>query len=237
MNKNKKKNSSLGGMGGLALILIFMGVIFSFAGIFVPIAIFTDSHSFNQVSVESEATVVSAERIRSSGSSRSNTRFNIVLHYVVNDKEYVTTVNAGYELDAGRSIKIRYHADNPNEVRIVENDIGALFAIIFAVVGLPMLIIGVKIIHTTIADRILLKRLISEGYSVMAEVTEVVEANYTVNKATPRHIHCEYKEGHKVHVFKSRAVFSDPYLNVTPENQILVWVDRKDFTKYYVDAD
>jgi hypothetical protein len=113
-----------------------------------------------------------------------------------------------------------------------------LLPVIFGGIGAPFLIAGIILAAVSIRKRRTMRRVVSEGYYVMATVADI-RPNFSVqvNGQYPYVIECHYRDSAtgELHVFKSRNLFFYP---AEFENgQIRVYVDRENMSRYYVDVD
>jgi len=130
-----------------------------------------------------------------------------------------------------------FSPDNP-DVPYIQNDRGAIaFAVIVCGgVGIAMFTGGVISTVNHVRTTRLRKRLVSAGFYIMADVVELRNRNIRVNGIAIFALRCTYKEGYRTYEFVSKKA-PNAELYITTDNKIKVWVDRKDFTKYYIDFD
>jgi hypothetical protein len=119
---------------------------------------------------------------------------------------------------------------------ILPRIIVAGFCSLFFFTGLINAIIGIKLMCGIVKNENLRKQLVNVGYSVMADVIKIERRGYPLNNARPYIIHCSCKEGFRELEFSSGAIYVDPTPNITEDNQIRVWIDRKDSKKYYIET-
>ena len=113
-----------------------------------------------------------------------------------------------------------------------------LFTCIFGGVGLVFFIIGIICLCFAFKKRNRIKRLLSDGKYVMAEIAGVSRCyNVKIWGYYPYVVICQYQDiSGDVHMFKSR------YLRFNPEpllkdQMVRVYVDAEDYNYYYVDID
>ena len=113
-----------------------------------------------------------------------------------------------------------------------------LFTCIFGGVGSVFFIIGIICLCFALKKRNRIKRLLSDGKYVMAEIVGVGRCyNVKIGGYHPYAVTCQYQDiSGDVHMFKSR------YLRFNPEPllkdpMVRVYVDAEDYNYYYVDID
>ena len=113
-----------------------------------------------------------------------------------------------------------------------------LFTCIFGGVGSIFFIIGIICLRLALKKRSRIKRLLSDGKYVMAEIAGVSRSyNVKIWGYHPYVVTCQYQDiSGDVHMFKSR------YLRFNPEpllkdQMVRVYVDSEDYNYYYVDID
>lgn len=130
-------------------------------------------------------------------------------------------------------IKLDSLIDSPN----VQGDARVLPAI-FLPLGLCFLVVGILFILLHLRKNREILRLVSEGNYVMATIAEV-SFNYsvTVNGRHPVRLECHYQDptSGKMRVFMSKNIFGN--LQELVGTEIPVFVDRNDYSKYYVDVE
>ena len=113
-----------------------------------------------------------------------------------------------------------------------------LFTCIFGGIGLVLFIVGIICLYFALKKRKHIKRLLSDGKYVMAEIVGVGRSyNVKIWGYHPYVVTCQYQDiSGDVHMFKSR------YLRFNPEpllkdQMVRVYVDAEDYNYYYVDID
>lgn len=108
--------------------------------------------------------------------------------------------------------------------------------VVFGIVGAVFLLVGIGFLIFVGAKNKKKKELMQNGIKVFAEVTGGSEVlNVEVNGRHPWKLECRYTDPYNggVYLYSSRSVFMDPYLYMG--QQVAVYVDRNDPSKYYVD--
>lgn len=136
-------------------------------------------------------------------------------------------------LGAAFRINLRVLVNSPASVGALH-----ILQLIFLVLGLSFLVVGVLCAVMKIKKNNMIDRVISEGYSVMATIVSV-DYNYsvTVNGRHPSVLECHYQDPSTglMHVFMSKDIYLNPQELVGTE--IRVYVDRTDYSRYYVDVE
>ncbi len=114
-----------------------------------------------------------------------------------------------------------------------------LFLLVFGGVGLIFLLTGTAMLLYGWHKRTLLRRLVAEGYYVMATVTSV-QPNYNirVNGRTPYIAECSFTDPMTgtIHLFQSRNIYFDP-TSILLDAQVPVYCKEGSYRLYYVDVD
>jgi hypothetical protein len=193
-------------------------------------------HNFRKNGIYTLATI-HERRILNTGERNGSEEVHIRF-YDNTENEIIAVLNNGTtQKQEGERIEIWYSPGNPQNIRI-RQDMAIIWYFLIAggILGF-MLVISGKLLLKAVIGKALKKRLMQEGHFIMADVTEIKKHNYSINSINPFLIRCEYKDVHKVYEFLNKASYTDPNPNITQDNQIKVWVDRKNFSKYYIDVD
>jgi hypothetical protein len=112
-----------------------------------------------------------------------------------------------------------------------------MLPMIFALIGVPFLAIGICFAAHSLWRRKVIRHVVEEGCSVMANVV-AVSPNFTVtvNGRHPYVMECHYIDPltGSLHVFYSRNLFYCPSEFIG--RQVKVYVGRDDLKHYYVDV-
>ena len=145
---------------------------------------------------------------------------------------YVSTMHEGKE------IEILVSPKDPTDIKLPNQDsvdaLASIFmGVIFAMVGIIPMIFMYKG-----SQRI--KKLIEEGYYIYA-VVDRVEKNYGTsrNRRHPYVAYCthEDEETGKKTRFRSPDMWEDPSAYIQKGTRLKVYVNRQNYTNYYVDVD
>jgi len=114
----------------------------------------------------------------------------------------------------------------------------AVLSLVFGAIGAPFLAVGLVLAVLSARKRAMMRRVVSEGYYVMADVADV-RPNFgvQVNGRCPYVLECHYRDPATgaLHVFRSRNLFFYP---AELENRrIRVYTDRNNLNRYYLDVE
>ena len=157
--------------------------------------------------------------------------------YTYEGEEYVSRVSArSSTISEGDRIDIYVDRENPRKIEVaffgliavyIVGGIGAVFFMIGVAFLLVMGLMGKK-----------KKVLMRDGRKVYAKVTGgSINYCYTVNGRHPFKLECQYTDPYTgaVYLYSSSNTWLDP--NIYIGGQVAVYVDKEDFSKYYVDLD
>ena len=162
---------------------------------------------------------------------------------------YVEYTYEGYEheveldiyssnMKEGRTVTLWVNRDDPRDVIVKNTDF--LFGLIPLGIGLAFALVGiVPIIAGRVKNR-KTQNLKENGKRLTATIDEIiVNYNFSVNDEHPYRIICSYKDINTgtIYRFKSANIWQDPYLVCDEGDNIDVWVNEKDYSKYFVDVD
>lgn len=138
----------------------------------------------------------------------------------------------------GKSITLLCDPKNPGRVK---TEFGAYLAL-FLVGGIGILFSCIGIIPLIIFHRkkVQKKRLLANGRVLHATVERIdINRALSVNGQNPYVIYCTWKDEYTdvLYRFKSENLWTDPGHVFNEGSEIAVYVDGKDYSKYYVDAE
>ena len=162
---------------------------------------------------------------------------------------YVEYVYEGYkheiELDTyssdmreGRTVTLWVNRDDPRDVLVKNADF--LFGLIPFGIGLAFALVGIVPIIVGSVTKRKTQNLKENGKRLSATIDEIaVNYNFSVNDEHPYRIICSYKDEYTgtLYRFKSANIWQDPYLICDEGDNIDVWVNESDYSKYFVDVD
>lgn len=169
-----------------------------------------------------------------------------IITSIGNDTEVVYSIN-GEEYEArlsekssswheGDTITLYVKELEPEKVRTA--DLLYLPTYILCGVGLPFCIVGAVFLGIMIKRDNKRKRLLQTGQRIFAEVTGgYINLTYQVGRRHPYRLECKYTDAvtGAEYLFSSGNIWLDPQLYLG--KQVAVYLDRADFSKYYVDAE
>jgi len=186
---------------------------------------------------------------------KTKTSHTVYVEFFVNGERYVGTLDYYSEgMAAGKTVNIYYNPNNPGDFR--SSGGGSLHSIFLFVFGLSFFLIGFVNLYKQLARSLLKKRLLAEGIKVAAAIVDIIESGFRAGGGSrrgfrssrrsdgrPGHILiCEYKDKKTgiPYSFESENVWES--LSTWNEMRqieplIDVFVDRRDYSKYYVDVD
>ena len=170
--------------------------------------------------------------------SDDETYHTVFVTFITRNGKEVTEELGFYSSDMyiGKSIELYYDPVNPSKLGV--DNFFSRFGFLFIAggIGLAFFIIGFVLANKLHAFEKRKAMLISAGHSVMAEVIDIsVNYNVRFNNRHPYIIHCRYSEDGREYLFKSHDIWSDPSSFIN--SKIKVWLDRDDYSIYYVDTD
>ncbi len=227
--KMKKQNSVTLTFGIFALIGIGMligGIIFLMNGI-----------RFRENAVEITATIVEIDSYRDRDGDRHH---QVYVNYSFNGETYSHIRLGEYSssMYEGKEITMLCNPDAPNQVKTTSGiylagGILILMGVIFTLTGTIPLILSIRRSNRQ-------KKLLTDGQILHATVDSITRnRNIRVNGRSPYVLYCSYRDEYKdvTYRFKSNNLWSDPGLIFSIGGHIDVYVDRNDYSNYYVNAE
>ena len=218
INKNKVFSFLFAGFGLLFLI--------------IGIVIFTVSH-INFVKLK-EIGIKTDGIISSINYSGDNT--NVFITFKTNDGKDITTGINYYDSNmyTGKYVKIYYDPINPEKITLISENFNLIFLLLFSGIGSVFFIIGIVFIKKNITFGKQRDILVSSGNYVIADIIEVNKnTNITLLGENPYIIHSHYSENGADYYFKSHDIWFNPSCFLG--KKVRIYLDRNDYTKYYVD--
>lgn len=218
---------------------IFFGI-FALIGIGLlcgGIAWLANGIEFKQTAIEVTAEVVHIESYRDSDGDRS---YRPYVTYSVNGETYTDIPLHQYSGDmyVGQEVTLLCNPDHPEQTMItwavylgagILMGIGAIFALI-----------GILPIVLTVTKNLKQKKILQNGQILHATVDNIIwNTSLSVNGRHPYVIHCTYKDEYQdiTYRFKSNNLWTDPSPVFPIGSYISVYVDPKNYSHYYVDAE
>lgn len=211
----------------------------SFAGfgllfLLVGIVAFTVSHlsfvRFKETGIKTDGII---SGIRSSGDNK-----DVFITYKTNDGKDITTEINYYNSNmyAGKNVELYYDPINPNKIVLISSNTSLLFLLPFCVLGSVFFIIGIVFIKKIIVFEKQRDKLILSGKCVIADIIEVNKnKNIKLIGISPYIILSHYSEDGRDYFFKSHNIWFKPANFLS--KKVRIYLDRNDYTKYYVDED
>ncbi len=226
-----KKNDSV--------IYIALGI-FAFLGILslvlgVSKLVTSGASKASREQITAEITTISQQT-----DSEGEISYFVFVDYKYDGVEY-EDVNLGVytaSMSEGKLIDILVNPKDPTDIKITSQDtidaVGGIFmGVIFALVGIVPLIFMYK-------GKQRIKNLIETGYYIYA-VVDRVEKNYgySRNRQHPYVAYCthEDEETGKKYKFQSSPMWKNPDPVIRVGTRLKVYVERQNYTNYYVDID
>ena len=166
--------------------------------------------------------------------SEDDTR--VFITFRTNDGTEITTELNYYnsKMYIGKQIELYYDPLNPYRVARTQDNFHSIFLLLFGGIGLIFFIIGVAVFRKSYVLKKRRDRLISSGRAVMAEIIEINQnTGIELNGESPYRINAKYSEKDKDYFFNSHDIWFKP--SCFPGKKVRVYVDRNDYSNYYVD--
>lgn len=213
-------------------ILNIVAGLFLAVGVILLIATYV-VHS-NYEDFKSHADLVDAEIVDMTA-SQDNVR--VLIAYEYDGKSYGPAMLNGYSssMYVGGTVEIYVDRENPSDFswgRGIAQTILLILGLVFAGIGGGIFL--VRAISGSGA-----KRLVKEGDKLVGKV-ENVSRNTAVeiNGENPWVVVCTWtKSNGEIYRFKSKNIYTDPMDTFRPGDDIIIYVDRNNMKKYYVDVD
>jgi hypothetical protein len=205
-----------------ALIAIVLGMVFMIVTVNLTV---TYVNSLNEIKKNGIMTYGTR-----SGGYVGSTRISTVTFLTKDGTEIEAVIPPqGTFIFGSDKLKIYYDPDDPYKVVPAQNGIYYFFGILAASISF---FVGIMIIARNLIFKRRAKKLISTGFSVMADVIKV--NRYMGKNEFSYIINARYSIGGSVYNFKSRALWYDPspYL----KDKIQVFVDQNNYSNYYIDT-
>lgn len=188
----------------------------------------------NYEDFKSHADLVEAKIVDMSGTSQ-NPKVMIVYEY--GDETYGPALLGGYSssMYVGGTVEVYVDRENPSDFSWgsgIAQTILLILGLVFAGIGGGIFL--VRAISGSGA-----KRLVKEGDKLVGKV-EGVSQNTAVfiNGQHPWVVTCVWtKSNGEIYRFKSKNIYTDPMDSFRPGDDIIIYVDRNNMKKYYVDVD
>jgi Protein of unknown function (DUF3592). len=214
----------------LSFLFAGLGLLFFIIGIGIFTVLYINLVKLKENGIKTEGIISS---INSSGDDT-----DVFITFKTNDgKEITTRINYyNSNMYVGEHIELYYDPINPNKVALLSGNFNLIFLLPFGAVGSVFFIIGIVFIKKNIAFEKKRDILILSGNYVIADIIEVNKnTNVTLLGKNPYIIHSHYSENGQDYFFKSHDIWFKPSYFLS--KKVRIFLDRNDYTKYYVDED
>lgn len=165
--------------------------------------------------------------------SNGERMYSPIFHYTIQDKNYIHTTNSSTS-NKSFSNKIYYNSKNPN-ICISEFELITFYTsvIILAIISIPMMWIGFKVLNVALFKIKKFKKLTQRGKLIKNLPCKIIPANITFNDQKGYYIEIEYEiQGGNILNLKSEVKF-----NKYPDNQTTaeLLIDPLDAKNYFID--
>ena len=165
--------------------------------------------------------------------------YHVYVNYTYDGVDYKEVPLNSYSsgMYEGKKIKLYCDVDNPGHIMtsstgiIVGSILGGM-GILFTVVG------GIPLIKMKV-NSAQKKKVLENGQVIYATVENIVlNTNYSINGQNPYLIYCFYQDSYQniLYRFKSENLWMNPAELFPIGSSIKVYVNPKDYSKYYVDT-
>lgn len=221
------------------IIPVVMGMIFFLVGLGLVFGGVKYTISTKEKISESEVIMGEITEIHTWYDSDGDSHHDVFVEYEYDGKEYDRELNSySSSMYEGKEIELYVRPDAPGDATAVSMaNFGSYMLLgmgaIFAIVGFFIMRTGVKGLTGSSV-----RRLKKNGKAVYATVTNAyLDMSTEVNGRSPYWLECKYEDTYtgNTYLFRSENLWEmpDPYIG----QQILVYVDVKDWKKYHVDMD
>jgi hypothetical protein len=220
INKNK----------AFSFLFAGFGLLFFIIGIVTFTVSYINFVKFKENGIKTEGIISS---INGSGDDT-----DVFITFKTDDEKDITTRINYYNSNmyVGKHIELYYDPLNPNKVALISDNFNLIFLLSFGCFGAMFFIIGIVFIKKIIAFEKHRDILILSGNYVIADIIEVNKnTNTTLLGKNPYIIHSHYSENGQDYFFKSHDIWFKPSYFLS--KKVRVYLDRNDYTKYYVDED
>ena len=223
-----KKSISL-----LAGILLFFGTVLLLAGT----VSFIDVSELQRNGVETSATITNIKKEVKYSNGEKKYDYDVTVEFTVDGQKYSGLLNDyNSSMFVGKEEGIYYNPSNPNEFC---SDSSPYFYLIFSVVGLGLIVLGIKDIANTKKYNKRVKRLVQGGQKLLVPIVDVeIDESKTVNDRHPNIIVCaieDYYTGN-ISYYRSEEIYANLNKNNLIGKSLPVYVDKKDSNNYLLDT-
>ncbi len=219
------------------MIFKIIGIIYSILGIIILIIGIIQFNNFKKEEATFEHVMAEISRIERTGSG-DDVDHDVYLNYEFKGKEY-TDVHVNFYstgMYEGDEIEVFINPDDSKD--IIYGD-GAYFAYIAMIMGLIFAAVGIPIL---IIPAILNKKnekLVETGKKVYGVIEEIVfNTSVTVNGRNPYVVYCKYEDptSGMIYKFKSKNLYFNPHDSYKVGDNIGIYLNPENYKKYYVEV-
>lgn len=222
------KSSANGVLTFVGVIMLIIGTVFFIVGT----CILVSDIKFMQNAEQTDAVISDIITYRDSDGDHRHTVF---VTYTVDDVEYESSINEySTSMKIGKHITVYYDTDNPRDV----NTGSKLLPILFMSLGGIFIIVSGGMLGSVLKKNSRRKRLLTEGERLTGTIKHVtVNTSIRVNGKNPYKADVEVIDSFsgETYLYSTGNVYLD--LWQYEGQQVDVYVDRQDKSRYYVDVD
>lgn len=213
-------------------ILTIVSGLFLGIGVILLIAAYVVRSNYEDF--KSHADLVEAEIVDMAANKQN---VNVLIAYEYGGETYGPALLGGYSssMYVGGKVEIYVDRENPSDFSWgsgIAQTVLLILGLVFAGIGG-----GIFLVRAISGSNA--KRLVTEGDKLVGKV-EGVSQNTAVfiNGQHPWVVTCVWtKSNGEIYRFKSKNIYTDPMDSFRPGDDIIIYVDRNNMKKYYVDVD
>lgn len=191
---------------------------------------------FEKNSSEVEAKITdSIKKVRTSSKGNTTIYYENYVEYVVEDKIYNSSFTSDYQKQIDTKEIIYYFNDDPNIVKDTQTS-----SILFVLIVIIFPITGATILIVLLIGKIKQNNLKKNGEKIYAQITEYGVDPYVRKngRCNTKKILCEYKDPNTgtIYEFNKGGIEDNKIIDINQltYKEVEVFVDKKDFNKYYI---
>lgn len=214
----------------------FFYILFALVGsffLFIGVTLGHSFLSFQQKSVEQTAVITQIEKTPKRNAEEIT--YTVYVEYSYRGTVYTGKLSYySASMQVGKEITIHLDPENPSRIQSAAS---RWFPVLFCVLGGAAAAVGFSGWIALEVKRRHRKRLLRDGYRVMAEIQSIApNLKFSVNGRHPYRIRLQWQEGNKTHIFLSENIWYNPRerLQAAGITMLPVYLHRKRDTLYYV---
>lgn len=218
-------------------LIIILFSIFAAVGILLLLGaaiLAVSSNRFGQAAERVTGVITDIDTYRNSD---NDIKHSVLVSYTVRGKEYrdVRLNEYSSSMYEGAEIELLYDPDEPGKVRT--SSMAYFPSMILGIIGTVFALVGIIPCIIILRKRKQDKKLLAAGHVLHAQVESIdLNRNISMNGTHPYIVYCTYKDAYSgtLYRFKSGSIWTNPE-SVLPRGAMIdVYVDEKDYSKYYV---